>query len=206
MQKNNINDEHIKIYAKAMGEVNVRINSVESLYEHVKILPKIPEPIIIESAALQIRKVLELIAFALLVANKGIYSKKIEDEWHTGDIIKQMGIKNPNFYPVPLVCDKTSQALTERTNNYLTKDEFTEVYGKYGDILHRLNPLKVKGLLSDQYYQKQADFIHDSSENIKNLLDMHTIQLVNEGIVWVICMDWNSNGMPSYRAFEPSEK
>ena len=113
MQKNSINDEHIKKYAKAMGEVNFRINSVISLYSHVKIPPKIPEPIIIESAALQIRKVLELIAFASLVANEPIYlktvNKNIRKEWHAVDIIKLMEKINHNFYPVPLVYEEANQ-------------------------------------------------------------------------------------------------
>ncbi len=207
MQKNSINDEHIKKYAKAMGEVNFRIKSVAILYEHSKILPKIPEPIIIESAALQLRKVLELIAFALLVADELIYSKNsknIDKEWHPLKIIKQMEKINHNFYPVPLVCEETNQTWIERTNNYLTKDKFAKVYKKCGDILHRCNPLKE--LLSNEYFQRKADFIYECSKNIINLLEIHKIQLVNESMIWVICMNGNSNGEASYHPFKPSGK
>lgn len=207
MEKNKINDENIKKYAEAMGEINVRINSIKSLYDHVKILPKIPEPIIIESAALQIRKVLELVAFASLVTHEQIYSetfKNIDKEWHAINIIRKMEKINPHFYPVSLFHEETSQTVTERTNNYLTKNKFTELYGRCGNILHRPNPFKV--LLGDRYYQEYADFIYESVESIKNLLEIHAIQLINDDIVWVIHMNSNADGVPSYHPFKPSEK
>ena len=202
-----MNDENIKKYAEAMGEINVRINSIRSLYEHVKILLKIPEPIIIESAALQIRKVLELVAFASLVTHEQIYSetfKNIDKEWHAIYIIRKMEKINPNFYPVSLFYEETSQTLTKRTNNYLTKNKFKEVYGRCGNILHRPNPLKV--LVGDRYYQEQADFIYESLESIRNLLEIHVIQLVKDDIVWVIHMNSNADGVPSYHPYKPSEK
>ena len=207
MEKNKINDENIKKYAEAMGEINVRINSIKSLYDHVGILPNVPEPIIVESAALQIRKVLELVAFASLVTHEQIYSetfKNIDKKWHAIDIIRNMEKINPNFYPVSLFYEETSQTLIERTNNYLTKNKFKEVYGRCGNILHRLNPLK--GLVGDNYYQGHADFIYESSESIRNLLEIHAIQLINDDIVWVIYMNSNADSVPSYHPFKPFEK
>ena len=83
---NNIDNENIKNYAEAMGEVNFRINSIKLLYD----CTEIPSPIRVESAVLQVRKVLELIAFASLVANKQVYSKiHINKDWHPDKIVKK---------------------------------------------------------------------------------------------------------------------
>ena len=63
-------------------------------------------------ARLQIRKILELIAFASLVANKNVYTavfSKVSKAWNAGDLLKELEQVNPDFYPVPIFGGRVAQ-------------------------------------------------------------------------------------------------
>jgi hypothetical protein len=90
------------------------------------------EPPTLESTTLQLRKILELIAFGSLVANKDSYSTvyaKVSKTWNAGDLLRELEDVNPEFYPVPViqVASTIPGAFMEHKKrdpvDYLTKDD-----------------------------------------------------------------------------------
>ena len=93
-----------KRYCDLMEEVKLRMNVVNHFLSgqgHV-----LYKPATLETVCLQIRKILELIAFGSLVANKEAYTAtyaKVSKAWNAGEILTELAKVNPNFYPVPVV-------------------------------------------------------------------------------------------------------
>jgi hypothetical protein len=144
----------------------------------------------IESIYLQLRKILELIALASLVANKDHYARqqqKFESHWHAARILRDLAEINPQFYPTPgkQIRDEKSTAVIAVDSikeGFLTQNDFVELYESCGKILHADNPYG--GVTDLSAYERQAPIW---SGKIKTLLNHHQIQLVDsEDQVWCI--------------------
>ena len=93
-----------------------------------------------ELMCLQIRKILELIALASLVANQRIFLKKIQTlqkMWNAKYILNDIEKLNPDFYPKPIdeqpsKDDGIKKELIDIKEGYLTKKDFIEIYDKCG--------------------------------------------------------------------------
>jgi len=140
------------------------------------------EPTTLESVGLQIRKILELIAMASLVANKKEYEKvytNFAKAWNAEYLLKDLGRINPDFYPKPVI-EKTSDdpavknELVDREQDYLTKSEFVKIYKKCGAILHASNPAGRK--IGYEFYKKN---LPEWKLKIVNLLHNHQIRQLN---------------------------
>ena len=123
----------------------------------------------IESICLQIRMILENVALACLVANGDRLDelpKKIEKEYHAETILRRLNSINPDCFPRPVVLIPASKGTTSLLSgnsipgtptgryrgelvdrpgtDWMTREEFREVYGRLGGILHARNPLGSK--------------------------------------------------------------
>lgn len=161
-------------------------------------------PPTLESASLQVRKILELIAFGSLVANLEIFSseyKKFSKYWNASLMLKDMERVNPNFYPKPIIQKKSEKPgvkmdLLDRKDNFLTQDDFIKVYEKCGAIMHADNPYGSK--VDYGYYDEQLLVWRNK---IVNLLNAHTIKLVNDNNLYLFQMG-AKDSWPSYTSFE----
>src|SRR6266851_327306 len=137
--------EVITLYCGCMEEIKLRVDVVR-LFLGGQLSTYLPP--LVESVCLQIRKILELIALASLVAVKDEYSRqyqKFAQHWHAGRILRDIEKINPSFYPIP-----TRQVLDPingkpfRVENvkegYLTRNEFVTVYETCAEMLHAKNP------------------------------------------------------------------
>lgn len=166
------------------------------------------EPTTLESIGLQVRKILELIAMASLVANKRAYSKVYSDfakSWNAEYLLKDLARVNPDFYPKPLVEQPSKDPRVKnhpvaREGDYLTKEEFIKVYKKCGAIMHASNPLGRK--LSYEYYKKK---IPEWRQKIVNLLNNHQIRLVNDTGFYRIHMKEDRDDKVHFYKFEVVE-
>jgi len=145
----------------------------------------------IESACLQVRKILELIALASLVANKTEFASqndKFAKVWNARLILNDLERLNPHFYPKPVrelpgAKPGVTSDLQDITNGFLTKDKFLKVYERCGGIMHSDNPY---GRKTDyQYYDKS---IPRWMEETRILLNSHTIHLLNDDNLYLIHM------------------
>lgn len=160
----------------------------------------------IESISLQLRKVLELIAFGSLVANKNEYSKIYDNfakAWNAKRLLQDIARINPHFYPKPIIelpaKDKHIKfEWKNRDNDYLTESEFVEVYTKCGAIMHANNPY---GLEVDYaFYEKNIPIWR---ERIINLLKVHQIKLISSPNLYLIHMGETRDHRVHYYVFEP---
>src|SRR5689334_20024719 len=81
------------------------------------------------------RKVLELIAFASLAANKSLYAQKhknFDSHWKAVKMLEALEKINPDFYPKPVgnLVKKEGGGLhlPSKPGGYLTRDDFVELY------------------------------------------------------------------------------
>jgi hypothetical protein len=106
------------------------------------------QPSTVDSVALQLRKMLELIAFGSLVANQQAYSAaytKFAENWNARLMLRDVERLSPDFYPKPVVeapsaDPKVRHNLVDRGSDFLSRDEFEKAYEKCGAILHADNP------------------------------------------------------------------
>ncbi len=148
-------------------------------------------PTTVETGCLQLRKVLELIAFGSLIANKEAYSAVYSDfakHWNAGELLKSLSRINPDFYPQPVVEVPSDQpgikhGLRKRDPDYLSDKEFVEVYGRCGVIMHAANPYSA-GIDYD-FYQKKLPIWRS---RIINLLNSHEIRLVGNPGMYLVHM------------------
>jgi len=173
-----INDDEIDLYCRLMEEIKRRMNVIRGCLDgRINILYQATT---IECAALQLRKILELIALSSLVAHKKEYAKqypKFASNWHAGRILSDIEKINSDFYPKPLkevlsARPGIKRDLIDMEDGFLTKSEFIVVYDSLGDILHARNPFSMP-----HDYGKFKNLITDAITKIINLLNTHQIRL-----------------------------
>lgn len=176
-------------YLSCMEEIKKRIEVVHgflqrkahALYLHTTV----------ESICLQVRKVLELIALASLVANESAYAKhrkNFQRDWHAKRILATLEKANPHFYPQPTKqrFDPETGKVTETlpvTSGYLTRKELEDLYDQCSALLHASNPFSRK----QQNVQSFLDHAPEWIAKIQALLNHHQIQLIDEKVqLWVL--------------------
>lgn len=141
-----------------------------------------------ESMCLQLRKVLELIAFSTLVSHREAYSKVRQDiakDWHGNRILKAVEKINPAFYPRPVngwVERKPGHPRFEHLRGgYLSQSQFAKLYDRCGELLHSTNPFaKAKSFTS--FSRKCPEW----TLRIEKLILEHTVSLSPHGdLLWV---------------------
>jgi hypothetical protein len=164
------------------------------------------QPTTVESVGLQMRKILELIAFASMVANKEQYSAAYANfatHWNARLLLRDLERVNSDFYPNPVV-EKPSQdpraihRLANRDQDYLTKAQFEKVYEKCGALMHSENPYGAR--VDYAYYMREIPLWRTQ---VVNLLNNHQIRLVNENGFWLIHMKEERDDKVHYYIFQP---
>ena len=187
-----------------MEEVKLRINVITYFLsgQGHALYP----PATLESMCLQIRKILELVAFGSLVANKQAYSAvfaKISKAWNANDILIELEKVNPDFYPVPII-EVPSGILgvqmrhKKRVGDYLDETEFKKVYGRCGAMAHAANPYS-KGIDYGYY----ARMLPVWRTRIVNLLNAHNIQLLGNPGIYLIHMTERGDDRVKFYRFQP---
>ena len=97
-----------------------------------------------ESVCLQIRKILELVAFSGMIANGLDYSQKNQDflaHEKASKIVKNLDRLNKSWFPEHVAIHLAGgQIFVEPTASAFNRDLWIEVYDKMGEILHIHNP------------------------------------------------------------------
>jgi hypothetical protein len=197
-------DPDIKKYCDLMEEIKLRM-SVGDFFISGK-GHALYEPPTLESVSLQLRKILELIAFGSLVANKDSYLAvyaRVSKTWHAGDLLRELEEVNPEFYPVPVVQVSSNKPgvfmehKRREPGDYLTKSDFKEIYGRCGVMAHAANPFS-KGI-DYGYYKKE---LPSWRTKIVNLLNGHEVHLVNSSGIYVVHMTVHGDNRVHWYKFE----
>ena len=191
-------------YCGIMEEIKRRMSVIEFFLSgkgHALYIPPT-----VESVCLQVRKILELIAFGSLAANKDLYSAtytQFASHWHAGRLLRDLAKVNPDFYPKPVIevdaaDPRIRKKLENRQPDYLSKDDFVTAYDECGAVMHASNPY---GTPIDyaEYQRKTLSW----PQRIMNLLNCHQVQLVNDAGFWLIHMKEERDDKVHYYRFQP---
>jgi hypothetical protein len=198
-----IDQDYLNKYASCMEEIKKRTEVIRGFLDgRCNALYKQTTA---ESICLQVRKILELIALASLVANKDEYAKvrtNFHKDWHAKRILSSIEEINANFYPKPTrqILDSTGEKVIETKDikfGYLTRRDFENIYDRCGGLLHAQNPFS---------NQKDIDsflkIVPSWMEKIKILLNHHQAQLVREDLQLWVLMQSNTDGKVQVTLFQ----
>ncbi|HEC58714.1 hypothetical protein LCGC14_0982520 [marine sediment metagenome] len=166
------------IYLNNMRDIKRRLKYSEiQVYE----FNNTQEYLFLENAILHTRKALECIAYASIAPNKEEYSKfrsmaktpaDFRKDYHGAKILKQLGIINKDFYPLPLMEPKPvgirQWHFDRLKDGYLTKKQYVNLYDRLGKFLHSDNPWD-----NDKGYINLAKDMPESINKIMALLQVH---------------------------------
>lgn len=185
-------------YCNCMEEVKDRVSLVQSVGAHSVTTGK--QIFDVELVFLQLRKTLELIAFASLIAHKQKYSaahKNFASHWRAKDMLEALEKINPDFYPVPIEKPQrlpSGAKHCERVpGGFMTKDDFVLLYDKSSEIIHTGNPFTTKGPTIHIGYS-----VKDWVSRIQKLLALHLIHLADDS-KWIVQIS-NSGPVRLYSA------
>jgi hypothetical protein len=149
-----------------------------------------------ELCCLQLRKSLELLAFAGICANLDKYSQmrpKFHEDWNGKKIILTIEKINPDFYPIPIRTysdDNGQLRFDEIKDGYLRKEGFAALYDWCGEQLHSFNPFGD----NSQWKDVKKRLVLESSRIVK-LLNQHRCVLPeSDDEIWVNMSDSANSG------------
>lgn len=179
----------INLYVQLMTEVKHRTSTIQNMLNGTHTTGDAATDA--EFMCLQIRKILELIAMGSIVANKEEFEatcNKFNNYWNARLILQDIERLNPDFYPKSLVeirleTGSVKSRIEEKTNGFLTRDEFVKVYEKCGKFMHSYNPY---GSLHDTDYYIAN--IPVWLNKIIGLLNCHLIRLLGATNFFLIHM------------------
>ena len=172
-------DYSLNLYCSLMNEVKKRTFAVtEMLTGHATTSFLATN---IEFLSLQIRKILELVSMGSLVLNKNEFEAvgmRYASFWNARLILQDIERLNPDFYPIaideiPSHRPGIINDLKIKTEGFLTRESFVEVYEKCGKIMHAYNPF---GSKYDYDYYKNK--IIEWEDLIIGLLNCHLIHIM----------------------------
>ncbi|MBT6345407.1 MAG: hypothetical protein HOJ49_01585, partial [Nitrospina sp.] len=133
-----------------------------------------------EIICVHLRKILELIAFSTLVANKKEYAWVHEDfskKWNAKKLLKTLEKINPSFYPKPVkfinVDPNGVKVLDNIKDGFLHKEDWLKLYDLSSTVLHVWNPYDGK-----ERYINFGKSVTEWVQRIQNLLGLHYVQLL----------------------------
>lgn len=156
-------------YSLILKEIRERMYSAEVLSNQKNL-------VFIESTSLQIRKILELIAYLSVLVNNEKLNHKEKNEWHPNKIIEALKKKTTIFYPFPshvFPPDKDTDQpilIPFGYKNALSQEDFVNAYNTCGKNLHAQHPLKEKPDIEHVFTENKKIL-----DKLKGLLQRHTI-------------------------------
>jgi hypothetical protein len=185
------NEASLVIYLRCLEEAKQRLAFAERFAAGNSGQPRIDT----ESACLQLRKALELIAYAAIAPHRAKYeawrrqdvqSKDFRKDYNGKKILNSLAKLNPYSYPRPLL------PLVERDGawhfdvfrgEYLTKKRYEKVYDRCGALLHADNPWG-----HDKQYTSFMGLLPNYVTLTRNLIKLHSVIIEHEQgtAAWVI--------------------
>lgn len=162
-------------YLKLMFECRKRIETLHALASGQS--GGLYLQVLIETEALQLRKLLELIAFSSLISHEIAYrtvTQNIDGVWKAKRIMSELEKINPNFYPLP-VSEITNDGWRKLKGGYLTKKQFVALYDECSTHIHVRNPYRVREN-SLAFHGKVPSYL----SRIESLLSKHIVSLVDD--------------------------
>ncbi len=175
-----------KEYARSLDEIWRRLGVARELQNLKR--PSSNAESTQETAALNLRKCLELVAFGALSANKSAYSavyKNYEKHWNAKWLLDDLEKIHPQFYPEPLFPPSITAGTPRhlhfklRKSGFLTRREFVSLYDECSGFLHTRNPFASRA--PAKFSKTPLYWI----ERFERLLQFHYFRLSGLPQLWV---------------------
>ena len=170
--------EIIQKYADEMEIIKYRTHEIFTAKKRFDYL----EPAI-EYKALQLRKIIEQIILASLIANADEYKKyynRLGSEWNARLICRDLERVNPDFFPKAV---KNMPDVIDNKPDGISCQEILTIYDKLGKHLHSKNPFDTQ----PRDLEALSNFIDDSMNRIIYTLNTHNVTLIgNEAFLNVV--------------------
>lgn len=191
-----ITQTEIELYGNVLSEIKYRT-------EHATMkLVQVTEIIEFESAVLQLRKSIELVALGTLAANaQAVW--QVSTTLHTKnwkDARRLLRRINPGYWPVPFkdgVDANGKRSLQALRDPFLSEDQVGGAWGFLSDLLHANNPFAPA-----EIDQKCLDRVREISMKLRNLLGLHTADLGNRKHLLLAEMDAPPEGSVFVRVLD----
>ena len=174
------------VYQICMTKIRDRIGTIQWLQLNGR-NSGIADFLITELTFLQFRKILELIAYSSLTANRERYAAKhtkFGEHWKAVKMLADVENVNPHFYPMavkpPISTGEGRHHFEPHLTETFTRDDFIRLYDASCELLHMRNPFSAKDPIVDIGYSV-AEWV----ARIQRLLAWHMVQLEN-GSRWVV--------------------
>ena len=183
-------EDQAKLYCTLMEDAKQRLALVRQLVEGS--ISTTRTEFDTELACLSLRRVLELIAFSSLAANKAEYElhyPEFDIHWKAEKILLKLALVNPDFYPVPVTTEGNNH-LSPSTKECLSKEQFSFLYNKCSDVIHTWNP-----------YRKEPRTVNferplgEWAELIWNLLGVHYLTIAKSDTKFIVQMHHPSDNL-----------
>jgi hypothetical protein len=187
-------EEISHLYASLMEEIKGRLDVVGRAATGRLNMPPMAA---FEFCYLQLRKVCEVFALACISAHGDVpevRSKLLQKTYNADQIIKQLGLLQPDFYPVPVLQELdpgTAQpvGVVPVASGFLTKDDLLGLYGECGNHLHRGS---IRQLLKNWEPKPDFEKLKEWVAKIMKLLNHHVIRTSQpDAQLWVLMQDKN---------------
>ena len=154
-----------------------------------------------ECLSVQLRKVLELIAFGSLCANQEKYAEHYENfgkEWRAKRILDKLERIHPDFYPKPLRPFVKKPDGTKHfpivEDGFLGREEFEELYDACSAAIHTANPFGSKTAIN--FRLPVVGWV----DRIRTLLNIHLMHLAGTDTIWVVYMNGQDGKVQTFTA------
>ena len=189
-----MNDGLAETYCNCMEDVKRRLTVVNTVTKGK--LSTGSELFDYEFVSVQIRKSLELVAFASMTANKKLYAEahaNFANHWKAKVMLSNLHRLHPGFYPQPIILDHVNEFGVKHFEHvkdvYLTQENFVTLYELCSEVLHTWNPFTNK--------ERHIDFKRSVAEwvqRIERLLRLHLMRFVDREEIWVVDMATSMDG------------
>jgi hypothetical protein len=178
--------ERLNNYSTSLNEIRLRLAVLESICQGT--LTTGSENFDYELAAVNLRKILENIAFGSLTANSTAYKAAyagIEKIWRAKKLLEKLEKMHVDFYPQPLEPPKIAAGIPRKlhfellTSGFLTRVEFVELYDLCSKVMHSKNPFESNVTIN--FRLPVIDWV----DRIRSLLRFHLFRLSGLPQLWL---------------------
>ncbi|MEJ1298322.1 MAG: hypothetical protein RPU64_04115 [Candidatus Sedimenticola sp. (ex Thyasira tokunagai)] len=193
--KNREITECVNKYASYMEEVKIRTNVVSRVIKMHRAGQSMTGYIEtdIDTVYLQLRKTIELVMFACIVANKSAglaLNKTLRKGYEIQKIKTELKRFNLQFFPTPKLEDgkdsdgiRKVKDLTHNVRAFMTESEIFKAYGKAGNYLHSQRDYQYGG---EEAKLKILERGVDSINQLVGLLNHHWTDITNDSFFAVV--------------------
>lgn len=187
-------------YRKQVEAIKAELQALKSEWESQDAKSKD----LIRAAGVAARRLLEMIAFATLIANKdssGGTPEEMSQWWSPREILNRIEKINPDCFPKPIeITESIEQARSPfktKTTDVLNKERVIEIYRELNPLVHSSNPLS-----DEPDYQRYKAMIPQWLDLIENTMAVHQVRLFHHpDHLYVAKMSSGKDGSVSCTSF-----